>query len=367
MQTQITIIGGGILGLSIAWGLARTGNDVVVVDEGDQAFRASRGNFGLVWVQGKGYGMHEYAKWTRQSATLWPQLVSELEQTTGVNLEYSQKGGVDFCLSENEAEERVDLMNDIRTGLEGDYPFEYLDHSRLKKLIPEIGPTVTGATWTDMDGHVNPLYLLRALYAGFIANGGKVINNRTVKHIEKRQSGFAINAGVTIESEKVVLCAGLGNSTLGPMVGMSVPVEPNRGQIMVCERVAPFMTYPSVQIRQVGEGVVQIGDSKEDVGLNDGTSTDVLAGIARRAIKIYPLLAHLRAVRTWAALRVMTPDGFPIYQQSSTHPGAFVVTCHSGITLAAAHALRLSQWIASDGQLDSLNNLESFSGNRFSI
>ena len=148
------------------------------------------------------------------------------------------------------------------------------------------------------------------------------------------------------------------------MVGMNVPMMPNRGHIMVCERVAPFMTYPSVQIRQVGEGVVQIGDSKEDVGLNDGTSTEVLVGIARRAIKIYPLLAHLRTVRSWAALRVMSPDGFPIYQQSCSHPGAYVITCHSGISLAAAHALLLSQWIALDTQPE---NLESFSGNRFSL
>jgi len=364
MQTQITIVGGGILGLSIGWGLARVGQQVVVVDEGDLAFRASRGNFGLVWVQGKGYGMHQYAKWTRQSATLWPQLVQELEQTTGVPLEYSQKGGVDFCLSDTEAEKRMGVLNDIRAGLDGDYPFEYLDHTQLKKLIPEIGPTVTGATWTDMDGHVNPLYLLRALYNGFIANGGTVISNQTIKQIDNTASGFTINAGTTIESEKVVLCAGLGNKALGPQVGLEVPVEPNRGHIMVCERAAPFMTYPSVQLRQVGEGVVQIGDSKEDVGLNDNTSTDVLANIARRAIKIYPLLANLRTVRSWAALRVMSPDGFPIYQQSSSQPGAFVVTCHSGITLAAAHAFVLSQWIANGVTPD---NMESFSADRFSV
>lgn len=207
MQTQITIIGGGILGLSIGWGLARAGKSVVVVDEGDQAFRASRGNFGLVWVQGKGHGMHQYARWTRQLAKLWPELARELEDTTGVQLEYSQKGGVDFCLSDAEAEARVDVLNDIRTDLDGDYPFEYLNHAQLKKLIPQIGPTVTGASWTDMDGHVNPLYLLRALYAGFLANGGKVINNQTVSHIEKRQSGFVVNAGalnrITIEAEKL--------------------------------------------------------------------------------------------------------------------------------------------------------------------
>ncbi|MFX7988786.1 FAD-dependent oxidoreductase, partial [Acinetobacter baumannii] len=88
---------------------------------------------------------------------------------------------------------------------------------------------------------------------------------------------------------------------------------------------------------QTGEGVVQIGDSKEDVGFDDRTSIDQLAHIAHRARKYFPLLDGANVVRTWGALRVMTPDGFPIYEESCQCPGAFLVTCHSGITLAAMH------------------------------
>lgn len=364
MQAQVAVVGGGILGLSIAWGLIRSGQRVVIIDEGDLAFRASRGNFGLVWVQGKGYGLHEYAKWTRRSAQLWPDFCAELEQITGVKLDLSQRGGVDFCLNDQEAEERIRKLSAIRDGLGGDYPFEYLEHKQLKQLIPEIGPQVHGASWTKMDGHVNPLHLLRALYAAFINGGGQIISNQTVNKIVKTADGYSINASKNIESEKIVLCAGLGNKALGAQLGLHVPVEPNRGHIMVCERVKPFMTYPSVQYRQVGEGVIQIGDSKEDAGMNDDTSLPVLTKIAQRAVKVYPKLAHVRAVRSWAALRVMSPDGFPIYQQSDTHAGAYVVTCHSGITLAAVHALVLSKWIAGNEQPE---NLECFSGNRFSL
>ena len=53
-------------------------------------------------------------------------------------------------------------------------------------------------------------------------------------------------------------------------------------------------------------------------------------------------------MRTWGALRVMTPDGFPIYDRSRTHPGAFVFTCHSGVTLAANHAFEASRWVVDD-------------------
>ena len=217
-------------------------------------------------------------------------------------------------------------------------------------------------TYCPEDGHVNPLYLLRALYEDFQTHGGRVINGVKVNNMKQANGGFQLTGDVQVFAEKVVLCAGLGNSELGNMVGLNVPVEPNRGQVMICERVAPFMRFPSVQIRQVGEGAIQIGDSKENVGFDDRTSPNVIARIAHRAIRIYPLLAHLRAIRAWAALRVMSPDGFPIYQQSDTYPGAFVVTCHSGITLAAVHALVLAPWIGGEDQPE---NLESFSGERF--
>ena len=64
--------------------------------------------------------------------------------------------------------------------------------------------------------------------------------------------------------------------------------------------------------------------------------------MAARAVRVFPFLRDVRVVRAWSALRVMSPDGFPIYAQSQRHPGAFVVTCHSGVTLAAAHAYELA-------------------------
>ena len=63
-EYDVAVVGGGLLGSAIAWGLARGGQRVAVLDEGDRATRASRGNFALVWVQSKGLGMPEYAGWT---------------------------------------------------------------------------------------------------------------------------------------------------------------------------------------------------------------------------------------------------------------------------------------------------------------
>jgi glycine/D-amino acid oxidase-like deaminating enzyme len=91
----------------------------------------------------------------------------------------------------------------------------------------------------------------------------------------------------------------------------------------------------------------------------------VIAVLADRAQRMFPRLARLNIVRTWAALRVMTRDGFPIYEQSSQCPGAFVATCHSGVTLAAAHALSLAPLIAR-GELPA-DRFQPFSTRRFHV
>ena len=85
--------------------------------------------------------------------------------------------------------------------------------------------------------------------------------------------------------------------------------------------------------------------------------------IAARAMRMFPHLAEVNIVRSWRAIRVMPEDGFPIYDQSARHPGAFLATCHSGVTLAAAHALTLAPMIA-NGALDD-PRVAAFSAARF--
>ena len=86
--------------------------------------------------------------------------------------------------------------------------------------------------------------------------------------------------------------------------------------------------------------------------------------IADRARRYFPHLAEARVVRTWGALRVMTPDGLPIYDQSDSYPGAFAASCHSGVTLAAAHAHIFAKYV-SNGRLGP--ELEGLSAGRFDV
>ena len=364
-ETEVAVIGGGLVGAAIGLGLARRGKTVTIFDEGDVAYRASRGNFGLVWIQGKGAGMVDYARWSRLSAKLWPAFAGSLTRATGIETELSQKGGLQLFLSDDEAESAVARLSDLKDRLDGDYPFEFLGHNALKERVPAIGPQVIGASYHPEDGHVNPLNLLRALYGAFLEAGGQVANGAPVATIVPESTGFELNTGQNQwRAQQVVLCAGLGNARLAPMVGLEAPVKPNRGQVLITEKLKPFLDLPTVQVRQTGAGTVQIGDSHEDVGFDDGTTDTEVSRIASRALRFFPVLKHVRVVRSWGALRVMSPDGHPIYDRSAKWPGAFLVTCHSGVTLAAVHAEVLAGWILGEPAPD---YMEVFSARRFSL
>jgi hydrogen cyanide synthase HcnC len=107
-----------------------------------------------------------------------------------------------------------------------------------------------------------------------------------------------------------------------------------------------------------------LGDSQEDHGFDTRVTTPVISVMADRAVRTFPLIGSLNVVRTWSALRVMSPDGFPIYDQSERCPGAFVVTCHSGVTLAGAHVLTLADQIQA-GALSS--EMSPFCARRFDV
>jgi glycine/D-amino acid oxidase-like deaminating enzyme len=99
------------------------------------------------------------------------------------------------------------------------------------------------------------------------------------------------------------------------------------------------------------------------VGLDDGTTVPAIEWIARRSVATFPILADVRLVRAWGALRVMTPDGSPIYQESTACPGAFVATSHSGVSLAGTHAFVVGPWMA--GLTPAPEAIEEFAGERY--
>ncbi len=367
---DIAVIGGGMVGSAIAYGLARHGVNVVLLDQGDIAFRAARGNFGLIWVQGKGVDEPHYAAWTRQSANAWPQFAAQLKQETGVDVAYERRGGFEFCLSDQQFDGLERELGRLRDHSAGKFEFEMLDRPALNEYFFCIGKGVTGASYSPHDGCANPLYLLRALHTGFLKYGGVYSPNVNVDAIQSVANGFTLKCGIVkvnaeqVNAERIIIAAGVRTPDLAQQIGLKVTVNPIRGQILVTEKVVPFLKHPTLQIRQTAEGGCLLGDSHEKAGFDERTRARVIGTIANRAVQIFPFLSQVKVIRAWGSLRTMTADGMPVYDVSNEFPGAYVAVTHSGVTLAAAHADRLAGWLADDRIAEQASD---FSSQRFDV
>lgn len=359
IEFDVIIIGAGTVGATVAYGLARLGRRVLVLDGADTDFRAARANFGLVWAQGKGQGMTAYQRLTRQSTDLWPEFLAELrDRAGGMRVDYERKGGLVFCLGETGFKAReadiAHLANELAavdpTG--GAADTEMLDRVRLQALLPNLrlGAEVSGASYCWRDGHVNPLQLLAALHDALVRMGGEIRPGHQVQAIRHDDGVFTVETQRgSWRAGQVVIAAGIASGTLARQVGLDVPIKAQRGQILVTQRAAPVLPLPCSGLRQTSEGTVMIGATQENVGETTTTTASASTYLASRAVRIAPDLSRLQLVRQWSGLRILSPDGYPIYAESQKFPGAFVVTCHSGVTLAAVHAGVIANDIAGGG------------------
>lgn len=346
-SADIAVIGAGLVGSALALGLARTGARVALVDAAGDDFHASVANFGLVWVQGKGLGAPDYATLSFRAAQEWDSFASDLAQATGLSPAYRRTGGVRIALDTAELDQTRANLARLHNQPGGAHDTRIIDRHTLRELVPGIGPQAVGAAYCPHDGHADPLMTLRALR--------RMLQTRTtivpmqVANVRPQGSGFVIEgAEGRLAADRVVLAAGLGNAELAPDLGLHAPLHPQRGQILITERLPRILDMATHTVRQTADGTVMMGDSKEDAGFDRGTTQEVARQIVDRAVRSFPALAHARLVRSWGGLRVMSPDGLPIYEASSTCPGAYLVTCHSGVTLASLHAGEVARAIADD-------------------
>ena len=367
METSdVIVVGGGLFGPATAYGLRQQGLDTVVLDDGDDVLRAARGNFGLVWVQSKGMGMHQYHAWSRESAHLYHDFTSELREFSGTDIAHRNDGGMHLLLGEAEREQRRREMDIMRqqAGADG-FECEIIEREEVEKMMPgvRLGDDVVGASFSKHDGDVNPLKLLRAIHASFQHLGGRFRSDSRVENIRHDGSVFiAETKNGAFAAPKIVLACGHGITKLAPMVGLDTPIVPQRGQVLVTERAEPLLNMALGTVRQTDEGTVQIGNTEEDVEFDDGTTLSAGQAMARRAVQVFPQLAGLRLIRTWGCIRVLTPDKCAIYDESEEFPGAYVATSHSGVTLAAVNARHTAKWIATG---ETPPGFEEFSAKRF--
>lgn len=370
-NADIIVIGGGATGAATGLGLVRNNTGkVLLFDEKPGIHRVSRANFGLTTYMCKGLNDTAYADWSLRATHEWAGFAKQLEEESGICVDLSLNGGGEAFLGQEEMDIRIQqtrALKEMAKARGSEYPVSILDKYEFSQLMPKmkIGEQVVGGMFVQGAGHVNPLFLLRAMRKAFIDRGGKFIPGESVMEICPRQFDIIIKTNKDEYScKKLVVAAGHGSTRLMGALGINLHLYPQRGQLLVTNRMPPLLPIPLLTVRQTAEGTFMIGVSNESAGHDVRVTVAVLKGQAKKGIAVFPMLASLKWVRSWAAVRVMTPDGSPLYDTIPGHDNIFVLAGHSAISLASMHASYIAPWIISGIKP---NEIKGFGLGRFNV
>ena len=348
-KADIVIIGGGIIGTSIAYYLARLGVKRVVLLEKGYLAGGSTGRCGG--------GIRQ--QWSEpmnvRLAMRSVELFEHFDEEPGMDIEY-YKGGY-LLLAYNEEEERLFERNVAMQQREG-LDVRLLTPAETKRLFPFMNlQGLKLAAHCPDDGHANP-HLATFAYARAAENLGVRILTRTeARSIEIRNG--CITAVETdrgrIETSVVINAAGGYSREVGQLAGVEIPTESYRHQIFVTEPVEAVLDplvisfLHNFYIRQTKAGnfIMGQGDRDEKPGFNLNTTWKFLKEMTGKMPDFFPFLEGIRVLRHWAGLYNMSPDAQPIIDRSQEISDYYFAVGFSGhgFMLAPAVGEAVAEWI----------------------
>jgi len=323
---DVIVIGGGAIGASSAYQLAKQGANVALLEEFDLNTQASGRNAGSLHGQIQYEPFEELGiGWAKQflhglsiladSLEIWKGLSDEL----GVDLEVSSNGGL--MIAENETnlrhlEEKVRLENSI--GIDS----RMLSRSELQEKAPYISAKMVGAAFCPIEGKANPLVVAPA-FADAARRHGAVISTRTeVLEIAKNSQGFTISTSAgQFRGAKVLITANAGIPKLTAGLGKRIPISDVPVQVSVTEQIEKFVhhlvyfTSEKLTFKQANSGSLLIGGgwpARYDEKQNPILNPDSLRSNLRVALKVVPRIADVKVIRTWVGTGNGTEDHNPI-------------------------------------------------------
>jgi sarcosine oxidase subunit beta len=359
---DVCIIGGGLLGTATAYYAAAAGLKTLVLEARDLASGASGAAFGGVSVGIYSYSSARvpsaYVELSKSSLALYHRCQEEL----GPRLDFKVNGSLDpFYDTDGLERARERAAGLVECGV----PCRVVMRDELRELEPALSDAVLGATYCPIDGHVTPMAMVCALAKGARRHGAEIRTHTPVDAIlvkGGRATGVR-TATETISAGWVVDTAGLNAAALAATAGVSVPVSYSRGQMFVSERLPPLLNTYVHNIKQTAAGTIVFGATREagvtDVGTTAAGTREVLAW----AVRLVPALAEARLIRSWAGIRPVPPDGYPIIGPVDGVDRLLVSVMHRGVSLAPAIGEIMTQLIT---QGRTTHDIEPYLLSRFS-
>ena len=348
---KITVVGGGVIGCATAYELAKAGCAVTLFERATPGAEASGAAAGLLTPLGDS-GDSAYDRLRLESWRLYPALVDELRQRTGIDVEYVTRGTIYPMFDADDvrlAEARVAGREVTEFGIEA------WDTADVRVREPSLATRVRGAMFVGAEHWVNNERLVVAYAQAAVAAGVVLRSGTSVSRIivEDGRAHGVVAGGDRWEADAVLLAAGAWTSALAASFGARLRVEPARGQMIALAHVPPVLNHAvhaeDIYLVPRLSGELLIGATVERVGFQRSVTAEGIATMLAAATALVPSLGPLPITRTWYGFRPWAPDSMPILGPWPEIEGLWVATAHfrSGILLAPITAQVMTEWMTS--------------------
>ncbi len=347
-KADVVIIGGGVIGSSIAYHLSKRKIEVVLLEKGDLASGSSSACDGLIFLQSKKPGVH--LQLALESKKRFDHLGEELD----FDIEYKNHGGMVVIENEQELQAmKLFVEKQQKIGLD----VSLLDTDQARKMEPSLSKEVLGSTFSPLDGQVNPILLTFAFISAAKKLGTEVLTHIEITGIELKSDkvrSIKTTKG-EIETDTVVNATGAYAASIGKLIDLDIPIKPRRGQILVTEAGPQILRRgllsagyiaakfdPSlaesqgvgISMDQTSSGNLLLGSTREFVGFDKRTTFEGINNILKNTSRIIPQLKNMHIIRSFAGLRPYTPDGLPILGKVQGIEGFIMAAGHEGDGMA---------------------------------
>jgi len=355
-ETDVLVIGGGVIGLAIGWRAAQQGLRVVIADPepGQGATHAAAGM--LTPIAEAAYAEREIFALGQDSLRRYPGFVADLQRSTGLSPGFRQSGTLQVAYDGDD----LALLAETRQLQESfGVHLQQLSARECREAEPMLDPSVRGGLLVTDDGSVDPRLLATALLRAAEEAGARLIRQRIIEVVRAagRASGGRLADGSVATARWIVLAAGWQSAAMpGLPPGVAPPVRPVKGQIIRL-RTTPAMTaagLPPGLLRRTVRGVVRgsgvylvpresgelvVGATQEELGPDTTVTAGGMWQLLRDARTLVPGITELEFTDIVAGLRPGTPDNAPIIGLSEL-PGLVLATGHfrAGVLLAPVTA-----------------------------
>ncbi len=366
------IIGGGVIGCAIAYYLRKLNRDVTVLDQGEIGAQASSAAAGLLAPLGSLSGPGPLADLVLASFALFPSLVPELEDTSGIHVEYEHTGALRTVRN-------LKRIASLRKRMQAWQPLGlqmyWLTGEEARHREPLLALDICAAIYAPEEAQIRASSLVKAFAQAATNLGATFYSQREItgiQHHNARVTGVSTSAGEMLACDHLVVASGAWAARCGDWLGMSLPVSPLGGQILSLRQPAP----PSAPLRHIifgeavylapkADGTIIVGATKEEVGFDAHITAGGIAWLLNTAMKLTPVLEHSAIERIWAGLRPKTPDTLPILGAAPHWENVTLATGHNsiGVLLSAITGQTIAECVTT-GRTPEI--IRSFSLTRFS-